>query len=62
MIAELDPQAPVLWAIDAQSQSGHPGSPHYTDQLQAWLGGRYHQIPLDGPAEAPFSLRLEPRM
>jgi penicillin amidase len=60
MIAELDPRAPVLWTLDAQSQSGHPGSPHYTDQLDAWLGGHYHAIPLDRPAEARTSLRLEP--
>ena len=59
MIAELDPQVPVLWAIDAQSQSGHPGSPYYNDQLPAWLDGHYHLIPLDRPAEARSSLRLE---
>ena len=60
MIAELDPRAPALWALDVQGQSGHPGSPHYSDQLDAWLGGRYHRIPLDRPAEAISTLRLEP--
>jgi penicillin amidase len=36
-----------LHAIDAQSQSGHPASPHYADQLQQWIDGSYHYLPLD---------------
>jgi penicillin amidase len=60
MIAELDPRAPALWTLDVQGQSGHPGSPHYSDQLDAWLAGRYHRIPLDRPASAISTLRLEP--
>jgi acyl-homoserine lactone acylase PvdQ len=61
MIAELDPKDPALWTIDAQSQSGHPGSPHYSDQLDAWLHGSYHKIPLDHPVQTRASLWLEPR-
>jgi penicillin amidase len=61
MIADLAPGPQALWASDAQSQSGHPGSPHYADQFPEWLRGGYHCIPL-GPVEAPgSSLRLEPR-
>lgn len=37
----------VLRAIDAPSQSGQPGTPHYSDQLDAWHKGEYLQIPLD---------------
>ena len=36
-----------LLAIDAQSQSGAPGTPHYSDQLPAWNAGDYHTLPLD---------------
>src|SRR5262249_43420192 len=32
LIAELAESPPGLWAVDGQSQSGHPGSPHYRDQ------------------------------
>jgi penicillin amidase len=40
-----------LWAVDSQSQSGHPGTRHYSDQLASWTNGDYHFLPLD-PAEA----------
>ncbi|MFN0051100.1 MAG: penicillin acylase family protein [Planctomycetales bacterium] len=51
LIADLaDPQA-GLWAVDAGSESGHPGSPHYDDQLSDWLTARYHFIPLTPSAE-----------
>ncbi len=46
MIADLGSAPPRLLAVDAQSQSGHPGSPHYSDQLEDWLAGRYHELPL----------------
>ncbi len=46
LIADFsDPQG-GLWAIDAGSESGHPGSPHYDDQLDEWLAARYHYLPL----------------
>jgi penicillin amidase len=46
MIADLaDPNAGLL-SIDAGSQSGHPGSPHYDDQLADWLAGRYFELSL----------------
>jgi penicillin amidase len=46
LIADLsDPQG-GLWAVDAGSESGHPGSPHYDDQLGDWLAARYHYLPL----------------
>jgi penicillin amidase len=46
MIADLaDPQG-TLWAIDAGSESGVPGSRHYDDQLAAWVRGEYHPLRL----------------
>ena len=37
-------------AIDGQSQSGHPGSPHYRDQFLDWLAGRLHALVLEDNA------------
>jgi penicillin amidase len=51
LIADLSAAPAALWAVDAQGQSGHPGSPHYSDQLGVWIEGRYHFLLLD-PAEA----------
>jgi penicillin amidase len=43
-----------LLAIDAQSQSGNPGSRHYSDQLAAWHAAEYHVLPLDRAAVTPL--------
>ncbi len=45
LIADLSTNE--LLAVDAQSQSGNPGSPHYSDQFSDWESGRYHRISLD---------------
>ncbi|MBW8884007.1 MAG: penicillin acylase family protein [Planctomycetia bacterium] len=45
LIADLSTS--VLMAVDGQSQSGNPGTPHYSDQLQPWLSGEYHPLPLN---------------
>jgi penicillin G amidase len=56
MVADLSDPRAALHAIDAGSQSGHPGSPHYADQLPDWLKGRYHTITLtDVPNAVPRS-------
>ncbi len=47
LIADLATDPPGLWAVDAQGESGHPGSQHYCDQLVEWTSGRYHYLPLD---------------
>jgi penicillin G amidase len=62
MICDLGESPAGLWAVDCQSQSGHPGSPHYSDQYQDWLGGKYHFVPLDrreSASEISAKLRLE---
>ncbi|MEO2022275.1 MAG: penicillin acylase family protein [Pirellulaceae bacterium] len=47
LIHDLGSQPPEMVAIDCQSQSGHPGSPHYNDQFTSWAAGHYHRICLD---------------
>jgi penicillin amidase len=44
LIADLSTAPPELLTIDAQGQSGQPGSPHYSDQLDDWVAGSYHKI------------------
>jgi penicillin amidase len=56
LIADFAHRPAGLWAVDAQGQSGHPGSAHYGDQLAEWIAGRYHFLPLDR-AEAAKSIR-----
>ncbi len=37
-----------VWAVDGQSQSGHPNTAHYSDQLAAWEIGEYHGLEVAG--------------
>ena len=41
------------------ASSGHPGSPHYDDQLEPWSEGKYHYTSLLQPTEGK-RLTLEP--
>ena len=60
MLADLaDPEA-GLWAIDAGSQSGHPGSPHYADQLSDWSTGGHHFIALSSEPTDACTFKLVP--
>jgi penicillin amidase len=64
LIADFAVPSPKLLAVDGQSQSGHPGSPHYSDQFDDWNSGRYHEIPLlreAASAAAVTTLRLLPK-
>ncbi|MSQ94530.1 MAG: penicillin acylase family protein [Gemmataceae bacterium] len=48
MVAELaDPNA-GFWATEVAGTSGHPGSPHYADQIDGWAAGELHYMPLKG--------------
>ncbi|MFN0017022.1 MAG: penicillin acylase family protein [Pirellulaceae bacterium] len=63
LIADFSAAIPTLLAVDGQSQSGHPGSPHYGDQFADWQDGRYHEIPLLREASEALSgqtMRLTP--
>jgi len=64
LLADLSTSPPELCQVDSQSQSGHPGSPHYRDQLPTWIRGEYHHLPLprtDASRLAVRKLRLEPQ-
>jgi penicillin amidase len=59
MVAELaDPEC-GLWATEVASASGHPGSPHYADQIDPWVAGELHYLPLKGDIGGAV-LTLEP--
>ncbi len=63
MVVDLAESPPRLWAIDAAGESGAPGSAHYCDQLNDWIGGRYHELPLDAESArraAQTVLTLDP--
>jgi penicillin amidase len=60
MVADMaDPDA-GLWATEVAGTSGHPGSPHYADQIDPWAAGELHYIPLKGDIGG-MALTLEPR-
>ena len=60
MIADLSSSPPTLRAVDGQSQSGQPGSPHYSDQFADWAAGRYHEIPLTSDFAGVTGVSLVP--
>ena len=47
LIHDLSSQPPQMLAVDCQSQSGQPGSPHYDDQFSTWAAGEHHVLYLD---------------
>jgi penicillin G amidase len=61
MVADLADPRRRLSAVSIPGESGHPGSPHYGDQVGPWSEGGLHPLSLgeeDGAAGP--SLRLEP--
>lgn len=61
MIADMTDPAGGLWAIEVAGASGHPGSPHYDDEIRPWLAGAYHYTPLAAdPQERAAVLTLRP--
>lgn len=60
MVAELSDLDAGLWAIEVAGVSGHPGSPHYADQIDPWAAGELHYIPLKGDIDGTV-MTLEPR-
>jgi penicillin amidase len=50
MVADLADPSCGIRSVESTGTSGHPGSPHYDDQLEPWSEGKYHYIALTGPA------------
>ena len=48
LVADLSNPAGIL-ATQCLGQSGQPGSPHYADQFNDWVAGRYHALSFDRP-------------
>src|SRR5204862_2910813 len=47
LFADLGDPHNSLWTVTAEGQSGNAGSPNRSDQLDDFIVGRYHEIPLD---------------
>jgi penicillin amidase len=60
MVADLADSRRGLWAVSIPGVSGHPGSPHYGDQVAAWAKGDLHFLPLDEVSASWPTLTLEP--
>ncbi len=41
-LGDIDNTRSVIYS----GQSGHPLNPHYNDQVELWLNGRYHRLPI----------------
>jgi penicillin amidase len=64
LVADLGDPHGSAWAVTLEGQSANAGSPHRSDQLDDFLAGRYHEIPLDrsrAEAAAVHTLTLQPR-
>jgi penicillin amidase len=59
MVADLADPRRGLWAVSIPGASGHPGSPHYGDQVGPWAAGDFHFLSLDETVDGP-TLTLEP--
>lgn len=62
MVADLADTHHGLWAIHIPGSSGHPGSPHYDDQVTPWSEGGFHYLPMsDTPSGQDPILMLVPK-
>jgi penicillin amidase len=51
MVADLaDPRMPIR-AVNVAGVSGHPGSPHYDDQIAPWSAGENHELTLSATGQ-----------
>jgi penicillin amidase len=62
MVADLSDPKRGIWAVDVAGVSGHPGSPHYDDQIATWSAGGQHHVALAASEQGHVSmLVLEPQ-
>ena len=64
LLVDLADAPAQMWTLDAAGPSGQPGSPHYANQFEGWLAGRYQRIGLDRDDVRPTirnTLRIQPR-
>ncbi len=64
LLVDLAEAPAQMWSLDAAGPSGQPGSPHYANQFEEWLTGRFQRIGLDRDAVRPTirnTLRIQPR-
>jgi penicillin amidase len=64
LVADLGDPHGSAWTVTLEGQSANAGSPNRSDQLDDFLAGRYHELPLDparAEAAAVHTLTLEPR-
>jgi penicillin amidase len=52
MVADLSDAQRGIWAVDVAGVSGHPGSPHYDDQIATWSAGGHHYLSLTAATHA----------
>jgi penicillin amidase len=64
LLVDLAETPAQMWTLDSAGPSGQPGSPHYANQFDDWLAGRYQRIGLERNDVQPTirsRLRLETR-
>mgnify|MGYP001241156493 FL=1 len=59
-VVDLADDPPGIWTIDGQGQSGHPGSPHYSDQYDDWLTGQLRFVPIGSEIDGATVQQLVP--
>ena len=60
MVADLADPAHGMWMVEVAGTSGHPGSPHYDDQIEPWNAGQYHYLRLTATEPGVSVLELKP--
>lgn len=63
MVADMSNLDNSTW-VNLTGNSGHPASPHYTDQIDAWATGEYYPWPFTPDAvtkAATNTLKIEPK-